>query len=297
MYRKETSHGDRPLRSDGVMRHFSAGYLLLPPVWNSLPLPTTEIVRRQTHCEFYTSPIFTARRNRLILLILPDRHTRLQAAHMHRGVRVDGPTIKRLRKANGLSQQRLAQAAGIAERTVRNAEKGLVLEYHIAGYLASALEVSLSEIITERAPASRSSRLNGLVRKVSSSYMKAVLDVDKQALIELVHPGVEWSCYSAPDQSFSGCFRGRDQLRKHLKLASRWWEQFVVLPGDLTISRTDCEGEMVYFLLAGKVQDESKQLVEIWQTFICRFDEDLLISVDQSMGVIPIGTNVRTASS
>jgi transcriptional regulator with XRE-family HTH domain len=216
--------------------------------------------------------------------------TLFQAAIMHRGVRVDGATVQRLRKSKGLSQQQLAQIAGIAERTVRNAEKGQVLESHIANYLAIALDVPLNEIVAERAAPSRSRRLKSLIRKVSSLYMKAVLDLDEQSLIELVHPTVEWNCYAAPDQSFSGCFRGVDRLRTHLSLASQWWEQYAAQASDLAVRRTDAEGEMVYFLLTGKVQNESGQPVEIWQTFICRFDEDLLISVDQSLGVIALST-------
>jgi transcriptional regulator with XRE-family HTH domain len=209
---------------------------------------------------------------------------------MHRGVRVDGATVQRLRRSKGLSQQQLAQIAGIAERTVRNAEKGQVLESHIANYLASALDVPLNEIVAERDTPSRSRRLKGLIRKVSTLYMKAVLNFDIQSLIEFVHPSIEWNCYAAPDQSFSGCFRGVDRLRIHLSLASQWWEQYAAQASDLAVRRTDAEGEMVYFLLTGKVQNECGQPVEIWQTFICRFDEDLLISVDQSMGVIAQST-------
>lgn len=208
---------------------------------------------------------------------------------MHRGVRVDGVAVQRLRKAKCLSQQQLAQAAGIAERTVRNAEKGQVLESHIAGYLASALAVPLNDIIAERATTSRTRRLKALIRKASSLYMKAVLDLDVVSLMNIVHPEIEWNCYASPNPSFSGCYRGLEGLKLHVRLAAHWWEQYAAEPGDLKLRRTDAEGDMAYFLLAGKFQDDAGQPVEIWQTFICRFDEDQLISVDQSLGVIALG--------
>jgi transcriptional regulator with XRE-family HTH domain len=211
---------------------------------------------------------------------------------MHRGVRVDGPAVKRLRKSLGLSQLLLAKNAGISERTVRNAEKSQVLESHIANYLAVALDVPLNEIVSERACTSRSSRLNGLIRKVSTCYVRAILKSEMQSLVEIVHPEISWNCYAAPDQCFSGCFHGIEGLRKHLILAAQWWEQFAMQANDLAVRRTDAEGEMVYFLLTGRFENDVSQRLEIWQTFICRFDDDLLISVDQSLGVIASDLNL-----
>lgn len=204
---------------------------------------------------------------------------------MHRGVRVDGVTVQRLRRSKGLSQIKLAQDAGVSERTVRNAEKGQILESHIASYLAVALNVPLNEIVAERANPSRSRRLQRLIRKVSSLYMQAILDLEWQALMEIVHPSIEWNCCAAPDQRFSGRFCGMDGLRLHLKLASRWWEPYAAQAGNLSLRRMDAEGDMAYFLLDGKFKNEADSGIQIWQTFICRFDEDLLVSVDQSLGV------------
>lgn len=205
---------------------------------------------------------------------------------MHRGVRVDGATVQSLRISKCWSQRQLAEAAGISERTVRNAEKSLVLETYIANYLATALEVTLNEIVMERAEVRRGSRLNTLIRRVSSAYMKAVIDGTNHHLVQLLHPNIEWNCSAAPDQLFSGLFVGIERVQAHLQLAAAWWEQFGARGSDFSLQRTDAEGEMIYFHLCGKVKAETGDAFEIWQTFICRFDDELLVSVDQSIGMV-----------
>lgn len=216
---------------------------------------------------------------------------------MHRGVRVDGTAILNLRISHGLSQLQLAQAAGVSERTVRNAEKCQVLETYIANYLAVALGVPLNEIVVERPEVNRSSRAKTLIRRVSTAYLSAVIEQRYQHLLNLVHPSIVWNCCSAPSQSFEGQFSGSCEVQQHLRQATKWWEQFSAKKSDFSLSRTDAEGEMIYFHLSGFTRNEVNERVEIWQTFICRLDDNLLTSVDQSLGLVikrPHRSNPKT---
>ena len=205
---------------------------------------------------------------------------------MHRGVRVDGATVRNLRKCKGWSQRQLASAAGVSERTVRNAEKGLILESYIANYLADALGHPLNEIIVERAEVSRGNRMKCLIRRISTGYMKAVLDGATPQLIEMLHPKIEWNIFVAPEQNFSGTYHGLNEVTKHLGQATAWWEQFTTRLSDFTLTRSDSEGEMIYFHLTGIVTDETGQTLEVWQTFLCRFDDELVTVIDQTVGMI-----------
>lgn len=204
---------------------------------------------------------------------------------MHRGVRVDGATVHSLRTTKGWSQRQLAKVAGISERTVRNAEKSSVLESYIANYLAIALDVPLNEIVLQRACASRGNRLNSLIRRLANCYAKAILTGTAEPLLELLHPKIQWSCNAAPDQQFSGQFQGLAQVRSHLRSVNTWWEQFSAKPHDFVIGRSDAEGDMIYFQLTGAFKRESGDVLDVWQTFIARLDDDLISMIDQYIGL------------
>lgn len=209
---------------------------------------------------------------------------------MHRGVRVDGATVHSLRSTKGWSQRQLAKAAGISERTVRNAEKSSILESYIANYLAIALDVPLNEIVSQRACASRGNRLKGMIRRLATSYTKATIGGTTEPLLELLHPKIQWNCQAAPDQHFSGQFVGHTQVRTHLRNACAWWEQFSAKPCDFVVGRSDAEGDMIYFQLSGTVRRESGERLEVWQTFIARLDDDQIAVVDQYVGLSATGS-------
>ncbi|MFO0942747.1 MAG: helix-turn-helix domain-containing protein [Pirellulales bacterium] len=218
---------------------------------------------------------------------------------MHRGVRVDGATVHNLRSSKGWSQRQLAKAAGISERTVRNAEKSSILESYIANYLAIALDVPLNEIVEQRAAASRGNKLKNLTRRFASSYSKAVVLGSVEPLLELLHPKIQWSCQAAPNQQFTGQFQGVSQVRSHLQGAGVWWEQFSAKPTDFVISRSDAEGDMLYFQLTGGFRRESGEQLDVWQTFIARLDDDLVSLIDQYVGlsVVIHAKNTRQSTS
>jgi DNA-binding XRE family transcriptional regulator len=203
---------------------------------------------------------------------------------MHRGVRVDGDTVRRLRKAKGWSQVCLAKMAGVAERTVRNAEKDSVLESHIAGYLAVALDVPLNDIVTERPTGNRAARLKSLIHKVNSLFVRAIIHRQLQPFLAIVHPTIQWNTIAAADPCLVRNLSGIEQLRAHLNRVADWWEQFSARADEFRVGRADAEGDMIYFLVAYQFTNAAEQRLELWQTFICRFEDDLLVSVDHCSG-------------
>jgi hypothetical protein len=174
--------------------------------------------------------------------------------------------------------------AGVAERTVRNAEKDSVLESHIAGYLAVALDVPLNDIVTERPTGNRAARLKSLIHKVNSLFIRAIIHRQLQPFLAITHPTIQWNTIAAPDSSLARSLTGTEQLRLHLSRLADWWEQFTVRTDEFRIGRADAEGDMIYFLVAYQFTNASEQSFELWQTFICRFEDELLVSVDHCSG-------------
>jgi DNA-binding XRE family transcriptional regulator len=217
---------------------------------------------------------------------------------MLRGVRIDGGVVSGLRRSRALSQRDLAKSAGVSERTIRNAEKGQAVESHIALYIATALEVPLADIVVAHAVPSRSDRLHATVRSIGKAYLRAVLDGEYYTLAEQLHPRVEWNFHSSVAGGSDDFVRGQDNVIEHLRELAEWWGQFELKVSDFSFRRIDVEGDMLYFfLVANSDFSASKDSCEIWQTFVCRREEGLLISVDQYIGVCLSPQGIRNDSS
>jgi DNA-binding XRE family transcriptional regulator len=68
---------------------------------------------------------------------------------MH-GIKVHAARLRAIRVSHGLTQPQLALRAGIAERTVRNAEAGKGIRASFVEYLAIALRVTVDELVGKR---------------------------------------------------------------------------------------------------------------------------------------------------
>lgn len=68
-----------------------------------------------------------------------------------RGIRLNGSAIRQGRIVRGWSQADLADKAGVAERTVRNAESGAPVKHHVADFVAGALEIGVKDLVLDRA--------------------------------------------------------------------------------------------------------------------------------------------------
>lgn len=215
---------------------------------------------------------------------------------MLRGVRVDGALVRSLRRSKGWNQKTLAESAGVSERTVRNAEKSQPLQTHIANYISEALEVALSELVAERPKTGRCNKLHKFAQDVGKSYLRAVIDRNYRPITELLHPLVDWNlcgasleCFAAcngwANANFGNCASGREQVLAFIQHQSRWWSNFSTDSSQFEFHRTDVEGDMIYLFLSGDATTSHNQPVEIWQTFNCRCDEEMLVRVDQCIGI------------
>jgi transcriptional regulator with XRE-family HTH domain len=206
---------------------------------------------------------------------------------MLRGVRLDGNFIRHQRTQNGMSQKMLADAAGISERTVRNAEKGLVVEVHIASYLSALFDVPLGDMVLERLEEQRSKWLQKWARKFSYAYVTSRNDNHHDDLFPLLHPAIHWRCNSAPKMKIDGSLDGRPAIMEWLQGHHCPSEPQQISIVNERIERVEAEVDILYFILAADwvMNDNGGSKRSAWITFLCRFEDDLAITIEQFNGV------------
>lgn len=206
---------------------------------------------------------------------------------MLRGVRLDGNFIRHQRTQNGMSQKMLADAAGISERTVRNAEKGLVVEVHIASYLSALFDVPLGDMVLERLEEQRSKWLQKWARKFSQAYVASWNDNHHDDLFPLIHPAINWRCSSAPKMTIDGSMDGRPAIMEWILQNNCPTMPQPISIRNERIERVEGEGDIVYFVLAADwvLNDNGVLRRNAWSTFLCRFEDDLAITIEQFNGL------------
>ncbi|MDX1962588.1 MAG: helix-turn-helix transcriptional regulator [Pirellulales bacterium] len=141
-----------------------------------------------------------------------------------------GDKLRHLRVAHGLKQLELALRAGVSERTVRSAEKGVPIRYDLLEFLAIALGVPLHEVSVP------SSELNELLRWrkncqiLMDSAKEALLERKPTILLDVAHPNLAIYYFGALRRVESinemlGEYHGRDGIHQFIENADRFWEK------------------------------------------------------------------------
>lgn len=94
-----------------------------------------------------------------------------------------GRRIREIRKAQGISQQRLAAVVGLSRTSITNIEKGRQkVLLHTLDSIAGALGTGLRDLLPER-PSAASKLERQLPKDVSPTLKKLILDmVEKQSV-------------------------------------------------------------------------------------------------------------------
>ena len=103
-----------------------------------------------------------------------------------RGIRLNGFAIRQGRITRGWSQADLADKAGVAERTVRNAESGAPVKHHVADFVAGAREIGVNDLILDRAELPQRLQWQQISDVFQTSLDGAVINADFAALLALV---------------------------------------------------------------------------------------------------------------
>jgi DNA-binding XRE family transcriptional regulator len=204
---------------------------------------------------------------------------------MLRGVRLDGNFLRRQRAQNGMSQKMLAEAAGISERTVRNAEKGMVVEVHIASYLSTLFDVPLGDMVVERLQEQRSKWLEKWARKFSRAFVSSWNGGPCDDMLALMHPSVEWRCNTMPKLDIDGSFAGVSAIIEWLSHRHCQKNSELLEIRNEKTEGIEGEGDILYFVLSADWVINPGEAHQAWITFLCRFEDNLVIKIEQFNGL------------
>jgi transcriptional regulator with XRE-family HTH domain len=126
-----------------------------------------------------------------------------------RGVFADGESLRSVRVHQGLTQEGLADLAGLDVKTVRKAERGGRLDVSTLGRLADALETGTGDLVRRCRPETRpQARRHDAVRR----WVEAWDAHDRDAVLAIYHEEATLRLPGDPTIPFHGTFRGKDQI-------------------------------------------------------------------------------------
>ena len=96
-----------------------------------------------------------------------------------KGVVVDAKLIRELRQSFGMSQDKLAQAAGCSKRTVENAEAGKRVSFRTCQELADALRVSVNSLVASK----KNKGIEANIANVEMVLLRALLENDLETFL------------------------------------------------------------------------------------------------------------------
>jgi transcriptional regulator with XRE-family HTH domain len=194
------------------------------------------------------------------------------------GIVVDAKRLKQLRQARGLTQLELAVLAGVAERTVRNAEIGRRIRPDFVKFIAIALEVEITDLAGEPVELRIARREQRNADLVLEALAAVAGERDFSVLRSLLAPNILVRIPGPSQIPFAGEFRGFDRVQTCFDLC----EQAVTYerPPELTeirssgnfvvISGTDC----IRAMPTRKIYSGS------WM-HICEYDKGRLVRLDE----------------
>lgn len=126
-----------------------------------------------------------------------------------RGVLSDGEILRSDRVRCGMTQEELADRAGLDVKTVRKAERGGRLDLSTMGLLAVALGTVATRLVRPRPlEGGYRDRRRAEVRR----WLRAWDAHDREAVLAIYHDEATLRLPGGPDIPFHGTFRGRDEI-------------------------------------------------------------------------------------
>jgi transcriptional regulator with XRE-family HTH domain len=130
-----------------------------------------------------------------------------------RGIQIDATRFRQIRLANGLTQQELAAAAGVAERTVRNAEGGRRVRIDFLRYLAVALGVAPLEIACDRDELRVAKREERNLTRLFEAIRTFMIENDLAETRRLLDAQVRLTIHGPPEMPIAGKYHGIDGMQ------------------------------------------------------------------------------------
>jgi transcriptional regulator with XRE-family HTH domain len=132
-----------------------------------------------------------------------------------------GEKLRHLRRALGWTQLELALRAGVAERTVRSAERGRPVRREFLDYLAGALGVELPELAREPGALAGFVCWRRNAQAVNDGVTRLCWDGDAGPLVEMLHPKFEIEYHDrAPHElnmaGMAGVFQGTSDIQRSI---------------------------------------------------------------------------------
>ena len=191
-----------------------------------------------------------------------------------RGARANGERIKRLRKSQGLTQERLAQFSGCDAKTVRSAERGHSLDLNSLGRIAGALAVPF-EIIIKRDDESSSQFQVGVA--IVREYWQAFVKQDLDAIMEAFHNDAVVRLPGAPEIPFAGQYRGKEQIRRMHEITFATAQTEPLSPDDTHFFGS---GDYVFVRGSARLRDKaSGKVATLWVTHAFRLKDLMIIEL------------------
>ncbi len=193
-----------------------------------------------------------------------------------------GDKIRSFRAARGYTQLQLALAAGISERTVRTAEKGVPLRQEFLEFIAGVFGAPWEEFAEQQALVG-GQRWEDRVALLTTEVRRSMDQLVPSRLLDVVHrefamkfqggfPGVP-----AVDR-ISGDYRGRDGVKRLVEDVRAFW---ALCPHTRVVTEPHTGGgDVIIFRCHLELPHQDGSLVWGDCSFICEFDGDLLMRLD-----------------
>lgn len=188
-----------------------------------------------------------------------------------RGVSADGDNLRSVRIDRGLTQERLADLAGLDVKTVRKAERGRQLDLCTLGRLARALETVTSRLVRHDLPQTgiQTRRRDEVLRWI------ALWDArDSDGVLAIYHDEATLRLPGGPAVPFHGTFRGKDEIRRANEMAWGTCQTEPVSPEDVAIYVMD---DVVVVEGPKGIRRPNGEVVRLWCVHIFTFAERRVI--------------------
>jgi transcriptional regulator with XRE-family HTH domain len=193
-----------------------------------------------------------------------------------RGIAVDASRFRDIRLARGFTQLELALAAGVSERTVRNAESGRRVRYDFLKYLSVALGVDLADIALDF-PELKYARREQYNAIHLATALEGFVSGDLAEYRNLLAANVVIRVHGPQEIPFTGQYRGFDGLRRLLEIN----ERTVTYEAPLTITKTRSAQNLVVMegIDSMRIKSTGKRIQGWWQ-HIYEFEHGRVVQVD-----------------